>query len=716
MAAAASDDPPATAAPPGGADRAAVMAGITGPQLVDAVLRRPNVGMAITDEFGEFLEVNEALCTFLGCRSDELLGRTFRDITAPEDVERSAEELRRLAAGTSTHFCLEKRFVTPSGDRTWGRLTATAVRDDAGRLARVIAEVEDLSPHRALQDALSRQESHDELTGLGNRRVFYERLRAALAHPRPSARRLAVLIVNVDRFRQINAGIGQAAADRILCEVARRLTAVTRGQDSVARMGGDEFAILAVGCATPEEAVALAVLVRRSVGEPYWSDGNAVFVSVRIGVVTAPADGTEAELLIARATVAGQEAKALSGGWAMHVEGSDEAGAGALRFVGDLRAAIDNGELTVAFQPVVDGQGRVHYLEVLARWFHPERGAVPPDQFIVLAEQNGLIKALTTRVLGLAAHQAVRWHAAGMPVSVGVNLSGKLLSDPGLVAHVSQIVASAGLPAKFLTLEITETALAEGSNQVIWDALDALRATGMRVAIDDFGTGYCSLAYLKRLPVDEIKIDRSFIVDLDSDVRTERIVRSVIALAHSLHLPVIAEGVEDEAVATSLLRLGADYLQGYHIARPADARITAEWLQQRSPTSGGAAGPAESRVLDVLFVHDLAGGAGDVYMRLAERHHRIVEVPSGSAALEHLARAMPDVIVLDHLMPGLTGVETAPRLRAEGYVGPILLFSDFPPEALSEIRFPIDVWPVSKTDETTLLRLIDGYAATHPRL
>jgi diguanylate cyclase (GGDEF)-like protein/PAS domain S-box-containing protein len=668
--------------------------------------------MVITDAAGSFLEVNTAFCSFLGYSAKELMGMSFRDVTFAEDFAASAAEMRRFVGGSSSEFCVEKRYVTAAGDAVWGRVTGIAVRE-SGKLMRVIGHIEDLSERKAAQAALSRRDCYDELTGLVNRRELYSRLRKSLVHRRPSARRIAVLVVNVNRFRQINAGLGQAAADQILREVGCRLLAVTKGQDTVARLGADEFAVLAPRVATSEAAVAMAVELRHSVDEPYWAEGNAVFVSVRVGVVTAPTDGTDAETLVRKATAATEQAKDFSSGWVLHAAGADLASQDELGFLQDLRSAIDNGDLTVAYQPVVDGSGSVHSLEALARWYHPIRGAVPPDQFIALAEQNGLIAPLTRQILTSAVEQAVAWRATGLPISVAVNLSGKLLAHPLLVAQTSLILASAGLPPEALTLEITETVLADGGSQCIRSALDALRATGVRISIDDFGTGYSSLAYLKNLPVDELKIDRSFITDLESDDRTERIVRSIINLAHTLDLTVVAEGVENDSVATRLLDLGVDRLQGFGIAHPAASHTITDWLRNKTPAAVVARStPEGSRTLDVLVVHDDLTTRSALRKLLAERQHRVVEARSGHAALDKLAKRLPDVIILDHLMPGLTGVETAPRLREAGYAGPILLFSDTPLEQLAAIRFPMDVWPVSTTDEATVLRLIDGYAAT----
>ncbi|MDO9175016.1 MAG: EAL domain-containing protein, partial [Actinomycetota bacterium] len=360
--------------------------------------------------------------------------------------------------------------------------------------------------------------------------------------------------------------------------------------------------------------------------------------------------------------------------------------------------------------------GHLRHLEALARWSHPERGAVPPEQFIVLAEQNGLIESLTMRVMTLALQQTAQWRAAGHPAAIAVNLSATLLADPGLTERIEHALTLAGLPAEALTLEITETALADGSSPAILTALDALRTTGVRISIDDFGTGYSSLTYLKQLPVDELKIDRSFILDLDSDDRTERIVRSIVDLAHSLGLSVVAEGVEDDSVRVRLLGMGIDYMQGFSIARPAPASVITDWLVEHAvATAAERPHLDDPRGLHVLVVDNEAANRTALRKRLRLSSHKVTQAHSGAAALGKLKKTMPDVIVLNMAIPTPTGVETVARLREAGYSGPILLFSGSAPDELAATRFPLDVWPVSAEDEALLIRLIDGYALTPTR-
>jgi EAL domain-containing protein (putative c-di-GMP-specific phosphodiesterase class I)/CheY-like chemotaxis protein len=413
------------------------------------------------------------------------------------------------------------------------------------------------------------------------------------------------------------------------------------------------------------------------------------------------------------AAAATEHAKSLTGRWSMHTEGANESSRDQLGFVGDLRQAITDQILNVAYQPIVDRSGALHHFEALARWNHPERGAVPPDQFIVLAEQNGLIAALTTLVMTRAVQQTAQWRAEGLQASVAVNLSGSLLGERGLAQQIEGILHSAGLPADALTLEITETALAEGSSPILSAGLAALRATGIRISIDDFGTGYSSLSYLKQLSVDELKIDRSFILDLETDSRTERIVRSTIDLAHSLGLKVVAEGVEDGGVGERLVELGIDYLQGYALARPAGSTATTDWLRAKSiDVVANKVRPRAKPALSVLVVDGSPSDRTALRERLRANKHRVLQAQTCEAALQALTRRMPDVVILDHMRPHLNGVEIAPRLREAGYAGPILLFNGAQSDNVSAARFPLDVWPVSAEDEALLIDLVDAYATS----
>jgi diguanylate cyclase (GGDEF)-like protein/PAS domain S-box-containing protein len=685
-----------------------------GPELMaDALFGACAVGLVVADASGRVVDVNPALCDLLGLSRQDVVGMEVWGFAASEDRVRLAAAVHDVIHGGRGPLVVEHRCVTAGGQDAWSGTTVVAVPVPGGSLRLVLSFV-DLTQRHGLEATIEHMGAHDSLTGLATRQVFYDRLRARLGSRRPSGRGLAVLVLNLNRFQQVNAGLGHLDADLVLAEVGRRLTAATRRQDTVARMGGDWFAVMAPGITAEEDAVALAVALRQRVGEAYWAGQNLLFVSARVGVAVAPAHGRDPVTLVRKATSASETAKGLTGGWALSPAG-DRTVRGALGLVSDLRIAVAAETLSVDYQPIVDGDGQVHALEALARWTDPSRGKVPPDQFIVLAEQNGLIRELTELILRRAVEQAVRWRSDTAATVIAVNLSRLLLGDVGVVDHIEELLRSLGLPASALTLEITETAVATGSHEAVRSSLHALRDLGVRISIDDFGTGYSALSYLKDLPIDELKIDRSFVAGLHTDVRSERIIRSITDLAHSLDLVVVAEGVEDEGTASLLLRLGADHLQGYAIARPADAATVTDWLQRRDATRPSARQQRQAtRRLHVLVVDEHVAARQALRQRLRDRDHRVVEAHSGRTALARLHQQMPDLVILDDLLPGQTGVETAPQLRAAGYAGPILLYSGSTPADLAAITYPLDVWPVSQADDDTLMRLIDGYASKPP--
>jgi len=683
-------------------------------RVMDAAFRRASVGMAITDHLGRYLEVNASLCEFLGFTAEQLLQRSFRDVSTAEDAQMGSEAMQDLASGALSEFQLEKQYVAADGTLLWARTTGFPVHDEHGRLSRVIVQVEDLTSRLAVQAALHWTHHHDDLTDLSTRRRFYDLLDAALEMPARSVRGLALLVVDLDRFHQVNAGLGRDVGDAILREVAQRLAAVVRGGDAIARLGGDEFAVLARNLRTSLDAITLAIDIRTALGKPYWSSGNAVYVSARVGIVTGIEDESS-DTLVQMGVAAVEAAKSLAVGWSMHTTGDETSSREEIGLVNDLRAAIASGEITVVYQPVVDRSGNLHHMEALARWQHSERGAVGPDQFIVLAEHNNLIAPLTAWVIESALAQTAAWHAGGFSMSVAVNLSGKLLDDDDLVERIETALQRAGLSPSSLTLEITETALADEKNPVIWAALQRLRGVGVRISIDDFGTGYSSLTYLRQLPVDELKIDRSFILDLDTDVRSDRIVRSIIDLAHSLGLEVVAEGVENAMITERLRSMQVDFVQGYVIAKPATGAAMTAWMQDRAVTATPvrtAPTRAGRRTLDILVIGADMADSGRLTDRLRADAHHVRSATNGASAAESLQSALPDVIILDHALPATSVVDTTPLLREAGYNGPILLFGGCAPDDLAAARYPMDVWPIPMADEALLLGLIEGYATS----
>ncbi|MCF6745150.1 bifunctional diguanylate cyclase/phosphodiesterase [Blastococcus sp. KM273128] len=417
---------------------------------------------------------------------------------------------------------------------------------------------------REAEQQLRYRAQHDALTGLLNRAALAEAAERAVEEACAGGPSVAVLLLDLDRFKEVNDTLGHHVGDDLLRAVAHRLAGELREGTVLARLGGDEFVVLLRGCDAPgaEEVAQRAV---RALRRPFPVDGLLLEVDGSCGV--AVGGGTAADLL-RHADVAMYAAKADHLGVAVYRPALDADAPDQLRTFGELRRAIRDGELRVHYQPRVSvADGRVTGVEALVRWEHPERGLVPPAEFIPLAEQTGLIRPLTDAVLDQALTAGRRWRDAGLELTVGVNLSARSLLDTGLADRVAELLLAHALPATALELEITESAAMKDPGRAL-EVLHRLRDLGVELSVDDYGTGHASLAYLTRLPVGTLKIDRSFVQTMELDAADRTIVRSTVDLAHSLGLQVVAEGVETRATWEELARLGCDSAQGYWLARP----------------------------------------------------------------------------------------------------------------------------------------------------
>ncbi len=435
--------------------------------------------------------------------------------------------------------------------------------------------------HRSAALAALRQHEalHDVLTGLPNRASLQVEFADRL-DPDGGQHGLGILLIDLDRFKDINDTLGHPVGDALLTEVAARLRAALRPDDVVARLGGDEFAVLATLAGDSRRALAedLATRVIACLQEPFFITDIRLDAQASVGIALTPEHGTTVESLMSRADVALYAAKEERGRWSVYDPEQDPHTPERLALLGELRDGIERGELELRYQPKCDlPGGEVTGVEALARWRHPRKGLLPPDEFIPLAENTGLITALTLDVLERAMRQARRWAEAGRPLGVAVNLSVRHLSDPHLPAKVEQVLRRHGVPATALTLEVTESTIMKDPGRAM-TVLAGLRALGVRIGVDDYGTGYSSLAYLRQLHVDELKIDRSFIGNLTGSDNDEVIVRSTIELGHNLGLVVVAEGVEHAETWARLRELGCDMVQGYFVARPLPADEFDAWL------------------------------------------------------------------------------------------------------------------------------------------
>ncbi|MGH9017052.1 MAG: putative bifunctional diguanylate cyclase/phosphodiesterase [Acidimicrobiales bacterium] len=433
------------------------------------------------------------------------------------------------------------------------------------------------------ESLLGYQALHDMLTGLPNRSCFYDRMEQAMRQGRRDGSRSAVMLFDLDRFKEINDTLGHTYGDRVLIEVGLRIGAVLRDADTVARLGGDEFCVLLPRVEAYGDALEVAERIIAALGQPLEIDGMVLGIDASCGISMAPEDGDNADALLQRADVAMYVAKETNVSVVAYTDELNRNTPARLTLLGDLRAAIAEDRLFLHYQPKASlGSGQICGVEALVRWNHPTLGLLPPAEFIPVAEHTGLIKPLTTWVLTTALHQCRRWlddtAGRGWPdLSVAVNLSANSLLDDAFPGEVAAALSRSGVPAHLFELEITESAIMTDPARAR-RLLTELAELGVKIAIDDFGTGYSSLAYLKDLPVGELKIDRSFVATMHEDLNDAIIVRSVVDLGHNLGLRTVAEGVEDASTWEQLAQLGCDEAQGYYLARPMAADDLLPWM------------------------------------------------------------------------------------------------------------------------------------------
>src|SRR4051794_3572559 len=437
-----------------------------------------------------------------------------------------------------------------------------------------------LAIHKTAALAAEREQQalHDGLTGLPNRALFQDRVTRLLQDRTHMSQSLAVMLLDLDHFKEINDTLGHHVGDLLIRDVGNRIQVAVRDGDTVARLGGDEFAVLVAAMDSPDDAILVAERIVAALREPFTIDGVRLDVQASIGIAISPQHGTDVETLIQRADVALYTAKEQRGCWMMYRPEADRYTLERLALLGELRAGLETGQLVVFYQPKSDARtGVVLGMEALARWEHPHRGLLPPDEFIPLAENTGLIGELTFEVLRQALRQVRAWQRAGMRLGVSVNLSARQLTDLDLPRDVEALLRDYGLPPAMLTLEVTESTIMADPSRTL-TVLRLLAELGVCLSIDDFGTGYSSLSYLKRVDAHELKIDKSFIMGMSHNSNDAVIVRSTIELGHNLGLRMVAEGVEDAATWRLLRGLGCDVVQGYHLSRPLPPDQITRWM------------------------------------------------------------------------------------------------------------------------------------------
>jgi diguanylate cyclase (GGDEF)-like protein len=448
--------------------------------------------------------------------------------------------------------------------------------------------------HRGGREAIEKEHQalHDALTGLPNRELFRDRIDQVVRRGRRTGEHAVVMIMDLDHFKEINDTLGHHMGDLLLEEVARRLKRALRDSDTVARLGGDEFGVLLPRVESPQDASRVAQNLLVHLREPFVLEGMRLEIDASIGLALHPMHGEDNETLQQRADIAMYSAKQSGRGHAIFEPELDRHSPRRLALAGGLRSAISEGQIQLYYQPKADLRtGRIMGAEALARWDHPEFGIVGPAEFVPIAEQTGLITPLTSFVLDAALRQARAWKDAGLELSVAVNLSARSFLDTQLAVEIPRLLARWGVEAELLELEITESMLMTDPARAE-ATLDRLSQIGLTLSVDDFGTGYSSLANLKRLPVDVIKIDKSFVIEMAVDASDAAIVRSTIELAHNLGLRVVAEGVESEDAWRHLEALGCDFAQGYYLSRPLPAEAATRLIRERGTGRDIEAPPA----------------------------------------------------------------------------------------------------------------------------
>jgi diguanylate cyclase (GGDEF)-like protein/PAS domain S-box-containing protein len=541
------------------------------------------IGMGLVALDGRWLQVNRSLCDIVGYDERELLESEVRQVTHREDLVTLEEQMQRFTAGFISSHQAELRYCHKSGKEVWAHLGMSLVRDGEAHPLHLIFQIQDITDRKRAEEQLLHDAFHDALTGLPNRALFMDHVKMAIQRSRRSGDRLfAALFLDLDRFKIINDSLGHMVGDQLLVGIAHRLEACLRPGDTVARLGGDEFTILLEDLSTMDDALDVARRVQEAVTQPFNIGGHEVFTTASIGIALSNTGYERAEELLRDADTAMYRAK-LEGkkrhvvfDKAMHDRAME-----LLQTETDLRRALTRQEFFLNYQPLVNlVTGRVASFEALVRWRHPERGLVMPGDFVPVAEETGLIVPLGLWVLNEACRQMREWQRLGLAdeaVTMSVNLSGRQFSQADLIDQISLALREAGLKAANLKLEITESMVMENFDTAI-DMLTQLRVLGVGLSIDDFGTGYSSLSYLHRFPIDTLKIDRSFVTQMTDNSENAEIVRTIVTLARSLDMAVVAEGVETADQLRQLGELGCDYGQGYLFSRPVGPGQAAELL------------------------------------------------------------------------------------------------------------------------------------------
>ena len=544
--------------------------------LSQAIEQSP-VSTLITDTTGNIEYANPSFLHFRNLSLDQCIDKNIEDIGALGLKQNTYVEIFN-AVDSSAAWKGEISINDKNEDPRWISTRMSVVANEKGDSNHIVFMMEDVSEAREQQTALQRQALHDGLTDLPNRMLFIDRLEQAILSAQRENKLLAVLMIDLDHFKEINDTLGHHIGDILLQQVGPKIHKNLRNIDTVARMGGDEFLILLPG-SNENHGLEIAQKILTSISEPFHVDEHTLEIGASIGIAVYPTHADDPNSLIRRADVAMYGAKRKRSGCNLYNPKDDLHNPGRLTMMTELRRAIEQGQLCLYYQPKINIETNTCVgVEALIRWMHPEKGQLLPDAFIGDAEKSGTIKSLTQWVLRNAIEQSIQWDSLGLNIDVSVNISAQDFQDPNLLNLIKELISTSAFEPSRLILELTESAVMTDTKKA-FDSLSKLDKMGVRLSIDDFGTGYSSLEYLKRLPVDELKIDRSFVIDMVTSKNDAAIVRSTIDLAHNLGLNVVAEGVENQHVLDLLIEMECDTIQGYLTSRPLPAEDILEFLK-----------------------------------------------------------------------------------------------------------------------------------------
>ncbi|MDQ5960684.1 MAG: hypothetical protein QG592_1767 [Pseudomonadota bacterium] len=608
--------------------------------------------------------VNPAFTRITGWESDEVIGKNGRVLVAGELQQPEMEVIRHALRGRTTGQTVFRCF-RKDGQTFWNELHVAPIRNAKEETTHYVSVIADVSERILREGQLAHLAMHDPLTGLANRTLLNDRLRQAIARADRDGRLVALLLIDLDRFKEVNDTLGHGAGDVLLHMVASRLNGLALESDTLARLGGDEFVLLLTDLENELDVPRTGQMLIEQLSAPFDLDGEEISITPSIGAAIYPLNASDPENLLRQADIAMYEVKESGrNAFRCFAPAMGQRSQQQVSLEKDLRHAIERNELVLYYQPKADlYSGHITGVEALIRWQHPERGLVPPVQFIPLAEQSGLIVPIGAWVLREACQQAVRWQKEGLPaMRVAVNLSPLQFRQDDLVEQVARVLAETGLDPCWLELEVTES-LVMDNPEAAADFLKRLKKMGIRLAMDDFGTGYSSLGYLKRFPFDVLKIDRSFVQNIVSEPDDAVIAVAVIAMAHSLGLQVIAEGVEDESQMRYLRAHLCDEIQGYLFSQPLPAAELAVFV--RDPRALAVLTESSGREERTLLLVDDEPDILNSLKRLLRRSgYRILTAGSAAEGLELLALNDVQVIVSDQRMPIMSGAEFLSRVKS----------------------------------------------------